>query len=221
MFDTIKVGKKIAKLRKNNNMTQFELADTLGISFQAVSNWERGNSMPDISKLPEIAELFQVSIDEILGKRNPVLKEVANRETVVLTNHSETDINEAAILMKPQQIKEMIEGSEFHPKDISPLLPFLDSEYVEVLMNKCKDFDKSIAIFLPFLSCEKIDVLVDETINKGESINAFLPFMSEEKINKLAFEAFDRGGIKEASPYFPFMKEKDLRILTEKAFAQD
>lgn len=43
-----KVGRKIVELRKKNNMTQTELADKMNISFQAVSNWERGNSMPDI-----------------------------------------------------------------------------------------------------------------------------------------------------------------------------
>ncbi len=221
MFDTVKVGKKIAELRKNYNMTQFELADKLGISFQAVSNWERGNSMPDISKLPEIAELFQVSIDEILGKSNSFLNEVAKGEKVSLTNFPESDVKEAAILIKPQKIKEMIDISDFHPKVISALLPFLDSKYVEELMNTCKDAGKSIAVFLPFLSYEMIDELVMETKEKGESVGVFLPFMSDEKIKKFAFEAFDRGGIKEASPYFPFMKDKDLRTLTEKAMLQD
>ena len=61
MFDMKQIGKKITDLRKANNMTQMELADKLGISFQAVSNWERGNTMPDISKLPELAEIFQIS----------------------------------------------------------------------------------------------------------------------------------------------------------------
>ncbi|MBN2793929.1 MAG: helix-turn-helix transcriptional regulator [Clostridia bacterium] len=46
------------------------LADELGVSFQAVSNWERGNSMPDISKLPEIAECLNSTIDFILGNSN-------------------------------------------------------------------------------------------------------------------------------------------------------
>ena len=50
MFDTVKIGKRIAELRKKRDMTQFEIADRLGISYQAVSNWERGNSMPDIAK---------------------------------------------------------------------------------------------------------------------------------------------------------------------------
>ena len=67
MFDINKIGKKISVLRKQSGLTQMELADRLGISFQAVSNWERGNTMPDISKLPELAEIFGVSIETILG----------------------------------------------------------------------------------------------------------------------------------------------------------
>lgn len=55
MFDTENIGMRISELRKAKNMTQMELADHMNISFQAVSNWERGNSMPDISKLPELA----------------------------------------------------------------------------------------------------------------------------------------------------------------------
>ena len=51
MFDMQKIGRKISELRKSRNMTQMALADALGISFQAVSNWERGESMPDIAKL--------------------------------------------------------------------------------------------------------------------------------------------------------------------------
>ena len=65
MFDMKQIGKKITNLRKAHNMTQMELADKLGISFQAVSNWERGNTMPDISKLPELAEICRISVEEL------------------------------------------------------------------------------------------------------------------------------------------------------------
>ena len=68
MFNMENVGRNIAELRRRCNMTQMELADKMGISFQAVSNWERGNSMPDISKLPELAEVFGVTIDQLLGE---------------------------------------------------------------------------------------------------------------------------------------------------------
>ncbi len=46
MFDTKIIGKKIAQLRKAKDMTQMELADQMFVSYQAVSNWERGNTMP-------------------------------------------------------------------------------------------------------------------------------------------------------------------------------
>ena len=45
MFDMTKIGRNIAELRKERNMTQMELADKMEISFQAVSNWERGVSL--------------------------------------------------------------------------------------------------------------------------------------------------------------------------------
>ena len=45
MFNMNQVGRKIVTLRKENNMTQTELADKMGVSFQAVSNWERGVSL--------------------------------------------------------------------------------------------------------------------------------------------------------------------------------
>lgn len=48
-------------------MTQTEVAEALHISYQAVSKWERGESLPDITLLPRIAELFQISIDKLLG----------------------------------------------------------------------------------------------------------------------------------------------------------
>ena len=76
MFDTKEIGRKISEFRKVSNMTQMELADRLNISFQAVSNWERGNSMPDISKLPELAELFGISIDELLGKKSELITNI-------------------------------------------------------------------------------------------------------------------------------------------------
>ncbi len=54
-------------LRKERDLTQDALANFLGVSFQAVSKWERGESYPDIEMLPEIAGYFGVSVDELLG----------------------------------------------------------------------------------------------------------------------------------------------------------
>lgn len=66
---SITIEKQIAFLRKQLGMTQEELAGKLGVSNQAVSKWESGQCCPDISLLPELAELFRVSVDELLGKK--------------------------------------------------------------------------------------------------------------------------------------------------------
>ncbi len=61
-----KVGNLIKKLRKDNNLTQKELADKLNVTFQAVSKWENGKSVPDIAQLRQISKLFSVDISDIL-----------------------------------------------------------------------------------------------------------------------------------------------------------
>lgn len=69
------VDLKIAVLRKSRGFTQQELADLLGVSFQTVSKWENHVTMPDITMLPALAELFEVSVDELLGLK-PLAEEV-------------------------------------------------------------------------------------------------------------------------------------------------
>ena len=69
------VDLKIAVLRKSRGFTQQELADLLGVSFQTVSKWENHVTMPDIIMLPALAELFEVSVDELLGLK-PLAEEV-------------------------------------------------------------------------------------------------------------------------------------------------
>lgn len=60
-------GENFKQQRKKQDWTQEQIADMLGISSQAISKWENGTSLPDISLLPIIANLFHVSIDHLLG----------------------------------------------------------------------------------------------------------------------------------------------------------
>ena len=107
MFDMESIGRKISELRKQKNMTQMELADKMNISFQAVSNWERGNSMPDISKLPELAEILGVTIDELLGKKSELIENIIDNKTEeYLENNSVSpeEISDVAPILKPEQV---------------------------------------------------------------------------------------------------------------------
>ena len=61
----VQIGKKIRTLRKQKNISQEVLSQYLGVSFQAVSKWENGDSMPDVTMIPAIASFFEVSTDEL------------------------------------------------------------------------------------------------------------------------------------------------------------
>lgn len=61
----IKLGEKIKSLRKQKNISQEVFANYLGVSFQAVSKWENGNTMPDVTMIPAIASFFGVTTDEL------------------------------------------------------------------------------------------------------------------------------------------------------------
>ena len=61
------VAKRIKNARIKKNMTQLNLADEIGVSYQAVSKWERGISMPYISKLHELCGILEISVDYLLS----------------------------------------------------------------------------------------------------------------------------------------------------------
>ena len=73
------LGKTIFELRKAKNVTQEELAAELGVTAAAVSKWENDYTLPDIPMLCAIADYFQVTTDELLGRAN-YRKDTANRE---------------------------------------------------------------------------------------------------------------------------------------------
>ena len=83
-MDIEKIGKFIKELRAEKNLTQKQLADKLNITVQAVSKWERGKGLPDISYLEDLSEIFQVSILELL-KGEKI--ENINKDDVSLSIH--------------------------------------------------------------------------------------------------------------------------------------
>lgn len=78
-FDSINIGAVIARERKRRGMTQGEVADFVGVSKAAVSKWELGISLPDITLLPKLSGLFSISLEELLDYE-ATLPEEAVRE---------------------------------------------------------------------------------------------------------------------------------------------
>ena len=63
----INIARNIARLRREKGLTQEDLANYIGVSKASVSKWETGQSYPDITFLPQLATLFNISIDELMG----------------------------------------------------------------------------------------------------------------------------------------------------------
>lgn len=85
-MNQIEIGRFITECRKSMNMTQSDLANRLGITNRAVSKWERGNSIPDVSIMLELCEILNISVNELLcGKRLNKIEEKNEAEHHTLT----------------------------------------------------------------------------------------------------------------------------------------
>ncbi len=93
-MDQIKIGKFIAALRKEQNLTQAQLAEKMGVSNRSVSRWENGKNMPDILLFTPLCELLGISVNELIcGERIPEEKMIEQSEinTVnVIKEHKKT-----------------------------------------------------------------------------------------------------------------------------------
>lgn len=66
-MDTIKIGQFIKSLRKENSLTQREVAERLNVSEKTISKWETGNGMPEVSLMLPLCKLFGISVNELLS----------------------------------------------------------------------------------------------------------------------------------------------------------
>lgn len=104
------IGNKIKSLRKKHNLTQEQLAEHLGISFQSVSKWENNIALPDITLVPAIAAFFQVTIDELFEYN---LKEITAKVEIICSEAYECRCREN--FEKAREI--LLEGLKTYPNN--------------------------------------------------------------------------------------------------------
>ncbi len=73
-MDQIKIGKFIAKLRKEQNLTQMQLAEKLNITDRAVSKWETGRALPDSAIMLELCDILKISVNELLSGERLIME---------------------------------------------------------------------------------------------------------------------------------------------------
>lgn len=88
-----KFNEIIFTLRKKNGLTQEEIATKLSVSRQTISNWETGSAQPTIDKVIELADLYHVSVDQLIGrnsiqkkKKSKILADLLNQKLTLYLN---------------------------------------------------------------------------------------------------------------------------------------
>ena len=130
MFSMQEIGARIACQRRERDLTQAELAEHLGISYQAVSSWERGASMPDISKLVDLARALHTTVDALLGSE-PAEKAEVTELAPEVSEHAEWAVEHAGDAPKDKKKLSM--------KLVTQLAPFLPAAELEKLAMEARD----------------------------------------------------------------------------------
>ena len=227
MFNTVEVAKKIRTARLAKNMTQMALADEMGVSFQAVSNWERGNSLPDIGKLPDLCRILDISLTELLGeeqKETKTVEKLINEEEVPLE-----DLADVAPMLPPEQVESSFRRAEKDERriDIQTLLalaPFLDDEYLDEIADRVVVEDVNALILLaPYLSEETLDRMAEKVSETSfDKLVGLAPFLSEETLDRMTDKllAKENGSLKDVIALAPFLSSKNLRKVADRAIHQ-
>lgn len=181
MFDIKKFGAYISRLRKKADMTQSELAEQLNLTRQAISKYECGDSFPDISILIEVANVFGITLDELISSGNPTEKEVAIFESAMegqdlcceLDKQCISDIVNIAPLLKPSLLDKMAKGLAKHGIDISSIVSLAeyinDDAVVKLLENAMYDTinENLLERLIPFLDSNSISIIFQKIL-KGD-----------------------------------------------------
>jgi len=187
MFDTMKVAKKIKEARIAKNLTQMNLADAMGVSYQAVSNWERGNSMPDISKLEDLCRTLELSVAELLGmeeKETPAVAKLVENQYAEL---SAEELMDAAPMMPPAQVKAQAKKQKLNLAMLTDIAPYLDEEFMEELLEEM-EIDSLLVLtgLAPHLDEDVLDKLVRRAPKDDfNGIAAMAPYLDEDTLDYL------------------------------------
>ena len=92
-MDQVKIGKFLAELRKENEMTQEQLAENLNVARRTISRWETGSNMPDIDILIELSDLYAVDLREILngGRKSEKMKNETKETVLQAVDYTNTE----------------------------------------------------------------------------------------------------------------------------------
>lgn len=232
MFDTMNIAKKIKQARIEKNMTQMNLADAMGVSYQAVSNWERGNSLPDISKLGDLCAALDITVNDLLGIEAPTVTKAMEQEELTME-----ELVEVAPMLPPQTVMEQMEGKRKEMEQrlqeglegmsqlladtfqaAEPLMKEAAERAAEKEKKSKLDLSR-IADLAPYLDQEYLDKLIEDADPDDlDGLEDLAPYLSKESIDKLV-ERAPIDDADELAESAPFMSKETLEKLVSRCVA--
>ena len=238
MLNAKLIGSYISNMRKNKNMTQVELAEKVSVTHQAVSKWERGESLPDLGVLVELAPLFDCSVDHLLnggtvnrgnkgiGALAEMVSDQRHHEAAGIINNGEAEPDALATLgpvIKPDALKDvtqLVSESVLHVNNLVALAPFLDNETLTAALQKTnqESITKGALLSLaPFMKSSMVDewaTLHSGSLNEVDILN-LAPFM-EDALDQVVHEKeWSRVDKTTLVSLAPFVKGETLAHLLE------
>ena len=220
MFDTMKIAKVIRQARIDQNMTQMNLADAMGVSYQAVSNWERGNSMPDISKLEQLCSVLHITVNELLGMEEAA----AAAPTLDVQEMTVAELKEAAPALPPAEVKARVMAEKKKRKldldSIIAVAPFLDEDTLDELLADVEvDDAEDLAGLAPFLHRETLEELLEQCdVDDMEDLEPLAQFLSKEVLERHVERILteDSDALEDMNAIAPFLPRGSLARIVKK-----
>lgn len=211
MIDNIAVGKTIAKLRQNKNMTQQQLAAALSVSHQAVSKWETGAALPDVQTLMALTRLFGITMEQLLDGEVPQdriepprpaspfdepIQNIGNFVNNIVGSifrpkeEQEAEAGEGGDAPADEAQAETTDEADFDVQTLLQMAPFMSKTAVDELLmqNRGKLTAEDIARFAPYASQECLEKLIQnsESDLNWDLLRKVAPFLKRDMVDSLA-----------------------------------
>lgn len=197
MFNVNQVSRMLKDARIKKNLTQSALAERLGVTYQAVSNWERGTSLPDISNLSVLCDLLELDLYQLVGaSQDQALAESFFSNPDKLNDASIDAIAAVASMLPPEQLMETVRDKKSELRKLSTLVqlaPFIDADLIAELGADLVPANIGEVIELsPFVTTERCAKWIDKLEQTEDFeldvglLSELGPYLSQEKMDQLS-----------------------------------
>ena len=212
MADTPKISAYLKGLRQKSALTQQNVADRFGITPQAVSKWERGESMPDITLLPELAQMYGTSVEGILSAGEP--QEITLEDLARTLNQF---VGEGLFQKILDAYRKAADAREINfPGDI---FMALNNGQKDILLEYVPEMDNCSTLIdeiLQYINSAQRSRLIKKIAGKGDysALELLLPFASRGVRTEIAMLLLERKdfGFLEEMILFLNREQKDMII---------